>query len=222
MLNNFFQSVFTCEPEGNLPPPPSFKIEEPLTDITISEQEVGCLLKGLKTNKAAGQDNIPPLLLAETAQQLAKPISIIFQKSQEEGRVPDDWKKAIVTPIFKKGSKQSPSNYRPVSLTIILWKIMEMLIRGHVMKHLLNNNLICQQQHGFTPGRSCTTQLLNTLDCWTKTLDQGGSIDAVYMDFRKAFDSVPHRRLMLKLQAHGITGQIHHWIEDFLKDVPSK
>ena len=86
------------------------------------------------------------------------------------------------------------------------------------MKHLLNNNLICQQRHGFTPGRSCTTQLLDTLDCWTETLDQGGSICAVYMDFRKAFDSSPHRRLMLKLQAHGITGQIHHWIEDFLKD----
>ena len=171
-------------------------LEEALTDITISEQGVGRLLKGLKTNKAAGPDNIPPLLLADTVQQLAKPISIIFQKSLEEGTVPDDWKKAIVTPIFKKGSKQSPNNYRPVSLTCILCKIMETLIRGHVMKHLLNNNLICQQQHGFTPGRSCTTQLLDTLDCWTETLDQGASIDAVYMDFRKVFDSVPHRRLM--------------------------
>ena len=105
-------------------------LEEALTDITISEQGVGRLLKGLKTNKAAGPDNIPPLLLADTAQQLAKPISIIFQKSLEEGTVPDDWKKAIVTPIFNKGSKQSPNNYRPISLTCILCKIMETLIRG--------------------------------------------------------------------------------------------
>ena len=86
------------------------------------------------------------------------------------------------------------------------------------MKHLTTNNLICQQQHGFTPGRSCTTQLLDTLDYWTEVLDEGGSIDAIYMDFRKAFDSVPHRRLMHKLQAHGIEDKAYHWVKAFLSN----
>lgn len=84
------------------------------------------------------------------------------------------------------------------------------------MEHMKANNLICKEQHGFTPGHSCVTQLLDTLDCWTETLDRGGSIDAIYMDFRKAFDSVPHRRLILKTKAHGIEGKLLQWIEAFL------
>ena len=86
------------------------------------------------------------------------------------------------------------------------------------MLHLQSNNLISEQQHGFTPGRSCITQLLDTLDCWTEILDRGGSVDVVYMDFRKAFDYVPHRRLMQKVKAHGIQGRLHSWIGDFLID----
>lgn len=125
-------------------------------------------------------------------------------------------KKAKVTPIFKKGSRTSANNYRPVSLTSILCKTMETLIRNKIMEHMKANNLICKEQHGFTPGRSCVTQLLDTLDCWTETLDRGGSIDAIYMDFRKAFDSVPHHRLILKTKAHGIEGKLLQWIEAFL------
>ncbi|KAL8625775.1 hypothetical protein ACOMHN_012367 [Nucella lapillus] len=93
---------------------------------------------------------------------------------------------------------------------------METLIRNKILEHMQANNLICKEQHGFTPGRSCVTQLLDTLDCWTEILDSGGSIDAVYMDFRKAFDSVPHRRLMLKTKAHGIEGKVLQWTEAFL------
>ncbi|KAK3771263.1 hypothetical protein RRG08_024342 [Elysia crispata] len=80
------------------------------------------------------------------------------------------------------------------------------------------NNLICREQHGFTPGRSCVTQLLDTLDCWTEILDNGGSIDAIYMDFRKAYDSVPHRRLLHKVRAHGIQGSVLDWIDAFLSE----
>ena len=80
------------------------------------------------------------------------------------------------------------------------------------------NNLICREQHGFTPGRSCVTQLLDTLDCWTEILDNGGSIHAIYMDFRKAFDSVPHRRLLHKVRAHGIQRSVLDWIDAFLSE----
>lgn len=216
VLNDFFQSVFTREPIGDLPMPPHFDYATSLDDFDITQEDVRKLLKGLKTGKAAGLDGISPILLVETADQLALPISNIFRKSLNSGRIPDDWRKACITPIFKKGSRSSPNNYRPVSLTSIICKTMESLIRTKIMDHLQKNNLICQEQHGFTTGRSCVTQLLDTLDCWTEILDHGGSVDAVYMDFRKAFDSVPHRRLMLKMEAHGIQGKIHKWIEDFL------
>ena len=176
------------------------------------------LLKNLKKGKAAGPDDIPTILLSETAEALALPVSIIFRKSLDEGQLPNIWKKAKVTPIFKKGSRASANNYRPVSLTCILCKVMETLIRNRVLNHMQQNRLICKEQHGFTPGRSCVTQLLDTLDCWTETLDNGGAIDAIYMDFRKAFDSVPHRRLLHKTNSHGIQGLVLKWIEAFLGD----
>ena len=93
---------------------------------------------------------------------------------------------------------------------------METLVRGKMITHLKDNNLICDQQHGFTSRRSCVTQLLDTLDCWTEILDRGESVDVVYMDFRKAFDSVPHRRLMRKVEAHGIRGRVYKWTQNFL------
>ena len=93
---------------------------------------------------------------------------------------------------------------------------MEVLIRKHITEHLQRNNLISQEQHGFTQGRSCTTQLLDTLDIWTETLDKGAGIDAIYMDYMKAFDSVPHRRLVGKIEALGIKGNVLRWIQDFL------
>nr|AQN68906.1 reverse transcriptase domain protein [Elysia chlorotica] len=94
---------------------------------------------------------------------------------------------------------------------------MEKLVRGHVLKHLQDNKLISGEQHGFVPGRSTITQLLVVMDTWTKIIDEGGTVDVVYMDYQKAFDSVPHRRLMEKIKAHGIGGKIRNWIEDFLK-----
>ena len=138
--------------------------------------------------------------------------------SLESGKIPEDWRKANVIPIFKKGSRLSANNYRPVSLTCILCKTMETLVREQLMAHLQRNNLISREQHGFTQGRSCVTQLLDMLDIWTEVLDLGGGIDAIYMDFMKAFDSVPHRRLAAKVQAHGIKGKVLAWIQDFLTD----
>ena len=216
-LNNFFQSVFTEEPPGDLPIPPSFKLDSELSNIDITREDVLKQLKRLNTGKAAGIDGIPPLLLARTAEALALPISIIFKRSLEEGCIPDEWRKAKVAPIYKnKGSRSSTNNYRPVSLTSVLSKMMETIVRGKMTAHLQDNHLICDQQHGFTSGRSCVTQLLDTLDCWTEILDRGGSVDVIYMDFRKAFDSVPHRRLMQKVEAHGIRGKVYQWTQDFL------
>ena len=129
-----------------------------------------------------------------------------------------DWKHAKVTAIFKKGEKRKPNNYRPVSLTSIPCKIMESLVRDQIMMHMKRNNLFSNKQFGFLDGRSTVLQLLVVLDKWTKIIDEGGSIDCVYCDFKKAFDKVPHERLLRKIEGYGIRGEILGWIRAFLSD----
>ena len=125
----------------------------------------------------------------------------------EKGKVPETWKIGYVTPIFKKGKKSDPSNYRPISLTSIVCKTMESLVRHETMQHLLPNELLSRHQHGFMMSRSCTTQLLEVLDIWSRLLDEGDNVDVVYLDFAKAFDTVPHRRMMNKLYSYEIRGK---------------
>ena len=216
MLNEFFKSVFTYENPGPLPDFDEYEYISELEDFEIKMDEVKKLLSNLNINKATGPDGISPRILSMAAEELAQPITLLFRKSLQSGKLPSEWKMAYVSPIFKKGNKSSVNNYRPVSLTCVVCKIMEKVVRGRVMEHLLSNNLISKHQHGFVPGRSCTTQLLEALDSWTSTLDEGGSVDIVYMDYQKAFDSVPHRRLKMKLSALGIKGHVLTWIEDFL------
>ena len=120
--------------------------------------------------------------------------------------------------FIKKGVRTHPLNYRPVSLTCIICKIFENIIRDHIIKHMKENNLFSPKQFGFIEGRSPTLQLLHVLDIWTKILNQGGTLDVVYCDFMKAFDKVPHQRLLLKLEKYGINGNILGWIRSFLSD----
>jgi len=93
---------------------------------------------------------------------------------------------------------------------------MESVIRDSLVKYMMENNLFCDQQHGFDPGRSCMTQLLVTLELWTELLASGAPIEVIYLYFKKAFDTVPHQRLLRKLKAYGITGKVLEWIQDFL------
>ena len=136
--------------------------------------------------------------------------------SLTEKCLPQEWKDAKVSPIFKKGSRSTPGNYRPVSLTSIVCKLTESIIRDHVMQHLVKNELLTSCQHGFVEGRSCVTQLLECLDLWTSILDKGGLVDVVYMNYAKAFDKVAHERLVTKLEGYGITGKVLGWIHNFL------
>ena len=121
-----------------------------------------------------------------------------------------------VTAIHKKGLKSNPSNYRPISLTCILCKILEDIIRKHVLEHLIENQLLCHEQYGFVPKRSTTLQLLNVMEEWTRVIDNGGNVDVIYCDIMKAFDQVPKCRLLHKISSYGIKGKILKWIENFL------
>lgn len=216
VLNKFFTSVFTDEDMNNIPDKPKREIGITVEDVEFTEYEVKHILQNLKPSKSPGPDGIHPFLLKECANELAAPLYWLFRKSLDESKVPQAWKQGTVTALHKKGDKTRVDNYRPISLTSVVCKCMEKIVRRSLMQHMLDNNLLSAQQHGFVPGRSCITQMLEVLDKWTEAVDQGETIDVVYLDFAKAFDTVPHRRLMLKLQSYGVQGKVLGWIDDFL------
>ena len=216
LLNKFFASVFTDENLSYVPDPDYQHNAKKLEDINISREDVLKKLKNLKPSKAPGPDGLHPRVLKEAANVLADPLAEVFNKSISEGSVPDGWKLAHVKALFKKGKSNLPSNYRPVSLTSIVCKIMESILRDAIMKFLDEEEILNNHQHGFRAGRSCVTELLDVIDTWTKILDEGGGIDVAYLDFSKAFDSVPHQRLLRKVKAYGVDGKILRWIESFL------
>ncbi|KAK4824547.1 hypothetical protein QYF61_016151 [Mycteria americana] len=132
------------------------------------------------------------------------------------GEVPADWRLANVTPIFKKGRKEDPGNYRPVSLTSVLGKLMEQIILSAITRHVEDNQGIKPSQHGFKKGRSCLTNLISFYNKVTCLMDEGKAVDVVYLDFSKAFDTVSHSILLEKLAAHGLDRCTLHWVKNWL------
>lgn len=219
ILNNHFASVFTQEDTSYFPEI-NHSVDNLiiLENINISLNVITKNLKSLNISKAPGPDGINSRILRETAVQIAPALKILFDKSMFEGKLPYQWKEAHVIALFKKGSRRSPNNYRPVSLTAICCKLLEKLIRNNVVDNLEKQGLIHLDQHGFRQGRSCCTQLLEVMEIWTRWFDLGLPWDTIYTDFSKAFDSVPHKRLLLKVKSYGIRGNLLNWIEDFLSD----
>ena len=192
--------------------------DSPLNTVQFTESKVNEKLIKLKPNSAPGPDKHWPRVLHDLADVLCTPLAIVYQKCLDECSVPDDWKLANITPVFKKGSKGTPGNYRPISLTSVLCKVMESVIKDAIIAHIVDNALLNSSQHGFMMGRSCLTNLLEFLEELTKMVDQGHSVDVVYLDFAKAFDKVPHQRLALKCKAHGISGDVLAWISEWLSE----
>ena len=215
---NYFSSVFTLELDSELPYFDEKNYKKTLEDIDLTEDMVLNKLKKLKINKSPGPDAIHPKVIQEIAESINTPITLIFRASLKLRELPDQWKHASVYAIFKKGTKTKPKNYRPVSLTSIICKTFESLIRDHIIEHMKQNNLFREKQFGFISGRSTTLQLIHVFNIWTEILDQEGEIEAIYCDFMKAFDKVPHKRLIHKIDKYGIKGNILGWIKAFLSN----
>ena len=213
---DYFSTVFSHEPNTEFDKLPNIKCNYPMSDLNISHSTVLEKLTILRIDKSPGPDNIHPRVLKELQDQLSIPIAKLYDVSLQTGKLPEEWRHSTITAIHKKGSKSTVTNYRPIALTSIICKTMESIIRDHIMDHFTKNNLFSNKQFGFIKGRSTVLQLLNVLDAWTASLDNGGNIDAIYTDFEKAFDKVPHIRLLSKLKAYGITDEIVAWIQDFL------
>ena len=181
------------EPEGDIPILEP-RTAEKLAAVEVTPDVVLKRLMKLKVGKSCGHDEIHPRLLCELAEQQAAPLTKLFNKSLQSGCISGDWKLATVSTIFWKGSKKMAENYRPVSLTSIVCKLLEYVVREAVLDHLCCNNLLSNKQFSFISGRSTTLQLLTFLDECVKTMARGDTADTVYLDFSKAFDTVPHLR----------------------------
>ena len=217
-LNEFFSSVFTNENLDNIPEEDETFTGPNLISFEISAEAVLKKLNELNAGKSPGPDKWHPVFLKSIADLIAEPLAILFQKSLNEGILPSQWLKACITAIHKKGDKGLPENYRPVSITSIICKIMESLVRDKMVEHMCENNLFSKYQHGFVPLLNCMTNLLTCMEQWSEILESNNAVDVIYTDFAKAFDSVPHKRLLMKLKGVGITGNTLNWIKAFLSN----
>ncbi len=216
VLNESFCKVFSRENVNIIPECQNLPFMSTINDVYFSENDVKQKISKLKTSSSKGPDNISTRFLKDFGDILSKPLANIFNKSMTTGQVPGDWKLANVTLIFKKGSKSNPENYRTVSLTLVPCKLMESIIRDNIVNHLLLNQLIKSSQHGFMKNKSCTTNLLEFLEKVTKMVDNGDPVDIIYLDFSKASEKVPKFRLLAKMKAHGIQGDVLRWISECL------
>ena len=187
-----------------------------MPEINISENGLMKLLQNLKPGKAAGPDKLKPLLLRELREEIAPIIQIIFDRSLKTGKLPADWMKANVMPVFKKGDKSLAANYRPISLTCILCKVLEHILASNIVKHLDGQGILYDLQHGFREKRSCETQLIMLIEDLARNASVGKQTDIILLDFSKAFDKVNHSKLLWKLHQYGIRGHVLNWVRAFL------
>ena len=214
ILYQQFSSVFTRDDDSST----RLKVNSPypeMPDIRINKKGVQKLLKDLNPYKATGPDEVPSRILKIGAEELSTALVILNKLSIDVGEVPQEWRDANVVPIFKKGDRHQPSNYRPVSLTSVVCKVLEHIVHSNIMSHYDRWNILCDSQHGFRKHHLCETQLIETIDGVARHLSDGNQVDVILLDFKKAFEKVPHSRLLYKLDYYGVRGKVNNWIKTF-------
>ena len=217
IMNSYFSSVFTHQDENPSNADLLLPREFPdMPDLDITANMIELEINILDTSKSTGPDMIPALLIKKFKFQFTEILLLIFRKSYHEGKVPSQMKTARIRPIFKSGVKTEPSNYRPVSLTSIIAKMFERIIKQHIESHIDTHDILSECQHGFRRHKSTSTNLISFMNDLATYANDSKSVSVIYTDFRKAFDRVPHNLLLFKLEKLGISGKTNSWLRDFL------
>ncbi len=198
-MKNFYSSIFREDYARTTPtlPVPTVVMPVPQFSIPVVHRE----LSSLDISKAAGPDDIHRQMVRWLADFLAEPLSKLFANSLTTAVVPTDWRLAIKCPIHKKGDPEDVSNYRPVSRTSIICNIFERILKGALLSFISDTRSISPYQHGFLSRRSCLSNLLVFEEAVTRMIDEGHTVDVIYLDFSKAFDSVNHRFHLAKMRS---------------------
>ena len=214
LLNSYFQQVFTTDNGINpaIPARNTLKMQ----NFKISCEDVFHAVQNQKGKISRTPEGIPTFFIKRIIASIINPLTLLFNYSIQSSKVSSQWKKAFVIPIYKKGDRSNPSNYRPISLTSSFCRIFEYILFDKILFHLSFNNLITPYQFGFLPGRSSSSQLLSCLHDWYKSLSDNKLTNVIYMDISKAFDSVSHLKLLKVLSSYGINTNILNWIQNFL------
>ena len=216
LLNLSFQNFFT-EDDGKRPHS-SPKDTCIMQSFELTEEDVVRAIKKSKDKVSRTPEDIPIYFIKRTISSIIKPLHFIFYRSIKENKIPDQWKTSIITPVFKKGSRCAPGNYRPIALTSSFSRILEAIVLEKITSHLLINNLLTPRQFGFLAERSSCSQLLTCLSDWWNAFSASEVSNVVYTDITKAFDSVSHSKLLKVLEDFKITSSVIDWIRNFLKN----
>ena len=216
ILASHYNSVFTVD-NGNYPECQQYMPMNSFCTLNVTDENVLAAIRSMNPNGSPGQDNIYPQFIKSMSCYLILPLKLLFQKSIDSAVIPDDWRKGIIIPIYKNNNEPTDAaSYRPICLTSVVCKLLERIIHSYFIQYLNFNNLISEMQHGFLKSKSTTTNLLQSLNDWTKSLDAKTPVDVIYIDLAKAFDSVSHPKLIHKLQKIGVGGTLLHWLSGFL------
>ena len=189
ILNKHFSSVFTVEDLTNLPVASSVSLGGKnclISDIDITEDKIRAAIKKMGFNKSAGIDEFNSTLIKECEDSVVQPLFSIFKSSLESSEIPDDWKRANVVALFKKGGKHDQNNYKPVSLTCHICKLLEHILKEELINYLELNKILYDSQHGVRKGRSCLTNLLELMEEVASSVDNGEPVDIIFLDFQKS------------------------------------
>ena len=224
MLNKFFASCFnpSLDPLHEDDRENDIQSSTCPPDYYCTEEEVLALIQSLDVSKASGPDGISIRMLKGTAASIAPSLTMLFNTSLRNSRFPNCWKQSSIVPIPKGSAHDSPTNYRPISLLSVVSKLLEKHIHLLLTSHLNHTQPISTQQWGFQQGKSTVTSLLTVVDDWLKILESKRDVCAVFFDLTKAFDTVPHRPLMAKLEETGLNPHLLEWIRSYLTDRQQK
>ena len=177
-----------------------------MNSISFDEKVISETLSNINISNSSGPDNLHPRILYETRNKLAHPLKILYETSYNSGSLPSDWRTGSIAAVHKTDNKNDPANYRPISVTCVICKIMESVIRDSIIEYFFENRFFSDKQYAFIKGRSTTLQLLRIMDDWTEFLASGGQMGVIYTDSAKAFDKV--QKLLAKLRSYRITKEM--------------